>query len=319
MTNQKKFIVSHAPFWHDGSCISARSYHTMLAALPALLFGVFQYGMPAVGVVTFSIGCAMLWEVILNFAMKRSVSIGDGNAAVIGLVLAMLLPATTPWWFVLVGTFLAIVVGKMIYGGIGGNSFNPVVVAMAILGISWGNVLDFSEAYINYDFSFSMFYPLAALKAFGVSAVSGLSAGDLMMGKQIGGIGATFGLGLIIGGIYLIIRGIIRWEIAVSFLVGVFVTAMLFNMADSSKYAGAAFHLLSGYTLIGAFFLATEDSSSPVNFVPMILYGLLAGLMAVLIRNIGAYVDGVIYAILVANLLSPVLDKIRPKAIGKVA
>ncbi|MDD3083304.1 MAG: RnfABCDGE type electron transport complex subunit D, partial [Desulfobacterales bacterium] len=258
-------------------------------------------------------------EVILNFAMKRPVSIGDGNAAAIGLLLAMLLPATAPWWFVLVGTFLAIVVGKMIYGGIGGNSFNPVVVAIAILGLSWNSILDFSEAYINYDFSFSMFYPLAALKAFGVSAVSGLSAGDLMMGKQIGGIGATFGLGLIIGGIYLIIRGFIRWEIAVSFLVGVFVTALLFNMADSSKYAGAVFHLLSGYTLIGAFFLATEDSSSPVNLVPMMLYGLLAGLMTVLIRNIGAYVDGVIYAILVANLLSPVLDKIRPKAIGKVA
>ena len=94
---------------------------------------------------------------------------------------------------------------------------------------------------------------------------------------------------------------------------------MLFNMADPARYASPVFHLLTGYTLFGAFFLATESSSSPVNFIPMLIYGVLGGVMTVLIRNIGAYVDGVIFAILLINLINPLVDKIRPKAIGKVA
>lgn len=167
--------------------------------------------------------------------------------------------------------------------------------------------------------NFSMAYPLIALKNFGVSAVSDFHAMDLLMGKQVGGIGAIFGLGLIVGGLYLIIRGFIRWEISLSFLAGVALTAFLFNASDPGKYAGAGFHLLTGYTLVAAFFMAPEDSSSPVNFLPMLIYGLSAGVLTVLIRNIGAYVDGTIFAILFMNIVNPLLDKIRPKATGKVA
>jgi len=235
------------------------------------------------------------------------------------MILGMLLPATAPWWFVIIGTFVAVIIGKQIYGGIGANPFNPVVVAIAVLMISWKDIFDFNEALINYDFDFAMVYPLSALKHFGVSAVDSFSMGDLLMGKQSGGIGSTFGLGLIAGGIYLIIRGIIRWEIAFSFLAGIFITALLFNMTDSARYAGPVIHLFAGYTLIGAFFLATEDSSSPVNFIPMLIYGAGTGFLTVLIRNIGVYVDGVIFAILIMNLVNPLLDKIRPKAIGRVA
>jgi electron transport complex protein RnfD len=138
------------------------------------------------------------------------------------------------------------------------------------------------------------------------------------MGRQTGGIGSIFGLGLVIGGIYLILRGHIRWEISISFLVSVFVTALIFNRANPEEYAGPLFHILTGYTLIGAFFLLTEDSSSPVNFIPMILYGLLAGVLTVLIRNIGFFADGSVFAILMLNVANPLLDKIRSKAVGKV-
>ena len=206
-----KFIVSHAPFWHDGSRISLRNYNIALAALPAILLGIIYYGMPAVGVVSLSISSAIIWEFVFCRITKRSLTIGDGNAAIIGMIFGMLLPATAPWWFVITGTFVAVIIGKQIYGGIGANPFNPVVVAIAILILSWKNVFDFNEALLNYDFDFAMVYPLAALKHFGVSAVDSLNIGDLLMGKQSGGIGSTFGLGLIAGGIYLIIRGIIRW------------------------------------------------------------------------------------------------------------
>ena len=317
MDNQKLFVSSHAPFWQNGNSIAKKSYNIMLAALPAVILGIYHYGAPALGVVTFSISCAMIWELIMNLIMKRPVSIGDGNAAVIGLMFAMLLPASTPWWVVLIGTFLAVVIGKQIFGGIGCNPLNPALVAIAMVFLSWKGIMDFNEALLNYELGFPMIYPLATLKHFGVEAVSEYGAGALLMGFHTGGIGATFGLGLIIGGIYLILRGLIRWEISISFLAGVFITALLFHIADPAAYADPMFHLLTGYTLIGAFFLATEDSSSPVNFIPMLLYGALAGLLTVLIRNIGAMVDGVVFAILMLNLANPLLDKIRPKALGK--
>lgn len=318
MLSHKKLTISHAPFWHDGSSISARSYHTMFATLPAVLFGLFTYGFHAIGVVSLSISFAMIWELAINKVTKRSISLGDGNAALIGLLFAMLLPATSPWWLVITGTFVAVVIGKHIYGGIGANPFNPVLIGLAILMVSWKDFFDFDQALLNYDLGFVMAYPLAALKHLGPSGIDAFSTTDLLMGQQAGGIGATFSLGLIAGGIYLIIRGFIRWEISISFLVGVFVTALLFNLKNPSVYAGPLFHLFTGYTLIGAFFLAPEDSSSPVNFIPMLIYGAGGGLMTVLIRNVGAHIDGVVFAILLMNLINPLLDKIRPKALGKV-
>jgi electron transport complex protein RnfD len=318
MFEQKKLIVSHAPFWHIGNRVTGRSYHTMLAALPAVLAGLVYYGAPVIAVIGLSVASAMLWELLINKVMKQSPTIGDGNAALIGLLLAMVLPATMPWWAVITGTFIAVVIGKQIFGGIGSNPFNPVALAVAIMMISWKDLFDFNGMLLNYDFNFAAAYPLTTAKAFGSASVAAFNLGDLIMGRQVGAIGSTFGLGLIIGGIYLMIRGFIRWEIALAFLAGVYVSAMLFNIADPVRFADSGFHIFTGYTLIGAFFLATDDASSPVWFIPMLIYGATGGIMTVLIRNIGTNVDGVVLAILVANLISPLLDKIRPKALGKV-
>ena len=318
MLEQKKLIVSHAPFWHSGSRVTERSYHTMLAALPAVIAGIVYYGVPVIGVVGLSVASAMLWELAINKVMKKAPTIGDGSAALTGLLLAMMLPATMPWWAVITGTFIAVVIGKHIYGGIGSNAFNPVALSIAIMMISWQNLFDFNGMLLNYDFNFPAVYPLASAKHFGTLSIESFSVGDLMMGRQMGALGATFGLGLIIGGIYLMIRGFIRWEISLTFLAGIYLTALLFNIVNPVRFAGPGFHIFTGYTLIGAFFLATDDSSSPVWFVPMLIYGAVGGIMTVLIRNIGAYIDGVILAVLVSNLIHPLLDKIRPKALGKV-
>lgn len=318
MVDQRKFIVSHAPFWHSGKNVTERNYGIMIAALPAVLAGIYYYGMPALGVVSLSVSFSILWELAFNAVAKRPNTVGDGNAALIGLLFGMLLPATAPFWMVITGTFVAIVIGKQIYGGIGSNPFNPALVAVAMLTLSWKKYFDFDWMFLNYDFDFTPVYPLVALKAFGTSAIESISILDLLMGRQVGGIGATFGLGLIIGGLYLIYKGCIRWEVSLSFLAGVFLTSLIFHAADPARFAGPAFHIFTGYILIGAFFLATEDSSSPVNFIPMLLYGFGAGFLTVLIRNIGAFPDGVVFAILIMNLVNPLLDKIRPKAIGKV-
>ncbi len=317
MPDKKLFIGSHAPFCHNGDSITKKNYNLILAALPAVIYGIWLYGLPALGVITFSIACAMLWELIMNLIMKRPISIGDGSAAFTGLVFGMMLPATAPWWIVVVGTFIAIVVAKQIYGGIGCNPFNPALVAMAMLILSWKNILDFNAALVNYDFGFKMFYPLTAVKHFGASAVSDYNLHALFMGKQPGAIGAVFGLGLLVGGIYLILRGYIKWEISLSFLLGIYITAYLFHLHNPDKYASPIFHIVTGYTLLGAFFLAPEDSSSPVNLIPKIIYGAGAGTLIMLIRNIGAFVDGTVFAILIMNVANPLFDKIRPKAWGR--
>jgi len=318
MSSRKQFIVSHAPFWHDGSGVPERNYHFLLAALPAALMGLASFGVPALAVICLSVAASIGWEVAFNYASKRPVTVADGNAAVIGLLFAMVLPATAPSWLVLLGTFIAVVIGKQIFGGIGANPFHPVALAWTILFVSYKPFFDFDGMLANYSFDFPALYPLGALKAFGPEAVAKFSLVDLLLG-QIGGLGATCGWALILGGLYLILRGFVRWEISISFLAGVFVTALLFHLGDPASYASPWVHLLTGYTLIGAFFLAPEDSSSPVNFTPMLIYGALAGFMVVLIRNIGAFADGVMFAILIGNTINPLLDKIRPKALGKVA
>jgi electron transport complex protein RnfD len=318
MPDQKKLVVSFAPFWHNGSRVTDRSRHTLLAALPAALFGVYRFGAPAFGVLALAVSSAVLWELAFTRVAKRPVSAGDGSAAVIGLLFGMMLPASLPWWAVITGTFLAIVVARQIYGGIGANPFNPVAVAVAILMLAWKQRMDFDVALVNHVFDFPAAFPLAAAKAFGTSAIKDLSLVDLFLGRQVGGIGATFGLGLMVGGIYLILRGFIRWEIPVAFLAGVAVTAAVFHAVDPSRFASPTFHLVTGFTLIGAFFLSPEDSSSPVNFIPMLLYGAAGGAITVFIRNIGVFSEGLVFAILVGNLIQPLLDKIRPKALGKV-
>lgn len=317
MSNQKKFIVSHAPFWHNGSGIAERSYNIMIAALPAVLVGIAYFGIPALGVICLSISSAIGWELAMNRITKRPITVGDGHAAMLGMLFGMLLPATTPWWLVIIGTFLVIVIGKEIFGGIGSNPFNPAILAYAILMVSWQSHLDFESALVNVDLSFSAIFPLGAAKNFGSAGISNFNYLDLFLGRQVGGIGTTCGLALILGGIYLMLRGFIRWEIVISFIASIAAFATFFQILDPVNYVGPGFHLLTGYTLFGAIFLATEDASSPVNFIPMLLYGVLCGVMTILIHNVGTYVDGVIFAILLGNICSSLFDKIRPTALGK--
>jgi len=319
MNSPKKLIVSHAPFWHIGSAVPARNFNIIIATLPAILMGISIFGIPALAVIALSIASAIGWEALYNRLTKLPDTVGDGHAALIGVIFGMLLPATAPWWAVVTGAFMAIIIGKQIFGGIGANPFNPAVLAFAIVSIAWQAHFDFDAKLANMDFDFKAADPLVALKAFGPEVVSGYDLGDMLVGRQIGGLGATCGLALIVGGIYLIARGYMRWEIPLAYVAGLCITAFLFHMGDPSRFAGPAFHLLAGYSLIGAFFLATEDASSPVYSVPMLIYGAMGGILTILIRNIGSYPDGTIYAILVINLINPLVDKIRPKALGKVA
>jgi electron transport complex protein RnfD len=318
MNNNIKLTVSPAPHWHNGSSISAKNINIAAAALPAIIVGISIFGMPALRVLTLAVGSAMFAELFINLITKSEITIDDGSAAISGLLMGMLLPASAPWWLVVIGAFVAIIIGKAVFGGIGSNPLSPTLIGYAVVMISWNDHMDFDAALLNYDPGFIMAYPLAAVKHFGAAAAGNYELMDLFLGKQSGGIGAVCGLALLVGGIYLCLRGYIRWEIAVSLLLGIFVTAFLFNMANPEKYASPLFHLLTGNVMIAAFFLATDDTSSPVNFIPMLIFGLSCGIMIILIRNLGVYSDGVIFALLLIGLINPLIDKIRPKAMGKV-
>ncbi len=319
MSSKKMFIVSHAPFWHNGSNIPERCYGMIWAAMPAVALGIVQYGLPAAGVICLAVSTAILAEWLLNRATKRTVTIADGNAALMGLLFAMLIPAATPWWVVVVGTLITVVIGQHVFGGLGANPFHPVAVSMMMLTVSWPAFMDFDAALVNYEFTFNAVFPLTQAKNLGTAAVADFTTLDLLLGRQVGGIGSAFGLGLIGGGIYLIAKRYIRWEISLSFLTGLFLTALAFHLADPGRFAGPIFHLLTGYTLIGAFFLLPDSATSPVNPIPMLIYGAGAGFLTILIRNIGSYHDGLLLAVLLMNTVNPLLDKIRPKALGKVA
>ena len=318
MTDSTKLIVSHAPFYRDACTIMERSYLIMAAALLALVPGWLIYGAQAVGVSALAVSSAIFWELLANTLMKEKPTIGDGNAAMVGLLFSMLLPATAPWWMVITGTFVAVIMGKVVFGGIGGNPFSPAALAAAVLLVSWPKLMNFNAMLVDFDMAFNMADPLVGVKFFGAEMAEGYALLDLALGHQAGGIGSVCGLGLIIGGLFLMVRGINRWEISLSFLAGVFVCALLFSLSNEELYAGPIFHLLTGYTLVAAFFLATEDASSPTLPIPMLLYGFCGGVMTVLIRNIGAWVDGALFAVLLMNLATPIFDMIRPKALGKV-
>jgi electron transport complex protein RnfD len=308
-----KFIVSTPPHCHDKSSVPGIHFNIILALLPAVIFGIFTYGIHALRVYALSISVALISEIIIRKLFKRSDTSIDGSAILIGLLFAMLLPSNVPYWLVIMGSFLCIFIGKEIFGGLGSNPLNPILVGWTITRVSWPEYFNFDLAMVNYDTGFSFRYPLTLLKNGGTEIISDFKPLDLLLGKQVGGIGAAaIGL-LFIGGLYLLIRKKISWEIPVSFILGVVVMSFIFWASDSSIYANPFFHLLTGNVMIGAFFLSTDFASSPSNRWGMIVFGLSCGIIAILLRAWSIYPDGVVFAIMIMNLFTPLLDKIKGK------
>ena len=304
--------VSAPPFWHCGRTVRKNRYHMLLALLPVVGMALWHWGLPAARVMSLAVCTGVVVEALCQKIMGRDISVDDFSCVVACLLFSFLLPAAAPWWLVMLGATLCITLGKMAFGGLGANPVNTSLVGWALLYVSWPvlmdpNAMQLSTAFID---------PLVKLKYFGAAAVTNIPLTDLLLGKQIGGLGAAQILGLFVGGSYLAARGIVRWEICLSFFVGVAAVAAIFNVIDPQLYATPFFHLCTGSTILGGFFLATEPASSPDRQIPMMLYGLLGGGMVVIIRIFGVYADGAPFAILLINLLTPLLDMIRPKPFG---
>lgn len=307
------FSMSVAPFWHCGRTIRGNSIHTSIALIVVIAMAVWHWGISVLGVVGLSALFSMLTEEFWNKIMGRHSTLNDGTAFVSGVLLACLLPANAPFWLVIIGAFCAITFGKMAFGGYGANPVSTVCVGWAMIFVSFPIYMDPNAMLLQTDF----IDPLVRLKYFGPDfMVNSVSFTDLLLGKQIGGLGSVQNLGIILGGIYLIATGVIRMEIVVFFVIGVLLLGGILNMYNPELYVNPFYHLLTGSTLFCAFFLATECASAPDRAMGMRLYGLMGGILVVVIRTYGIYTDGAPFAVMLINLLSPYFALIQPKPFG---
>jgi electron transport complex protein RnfD len=310
--SKKIYSVATAPLWHSGRTLQKNMLQTLLAILPVIAMAVYRYGYDAVEVMAWAGLTAVVTEALVQKIMKQAPTSDDFSALVDGLLFAFLLPATAPVWLVVIGSAIMIILGRMVFGGYGGSPICAPALGWAVLAISWPDFMDLNGILLKWD----LIEPLSDLKYFGIDAISSVTPMSLLMGENLGALGASQALMVLVGGVYLLSRGVVRWFIPVSFLAGVILTGMVYNLIDPQHYASPLFHLLSGSTLLAAFFLMPYPSSSPAWRLPMLLFGFFGGVMVIIIRTYGVYPDGVPFAILLANLCTPLFDLIQPKPFG---
>ncbi|GAB7081344.1 RnfABCDGE type electron transport complex subunit D [Megalodesulfovibrio paquesii] len=309
----KSFLTAKsAPFWHCGRTVKGMMTDTLIALAPAMIMAVVHYGYHAVETLAWAGLAAVLAEALAQKLMGREYTADDYTALVGGLLFAFLLPATAPGWLVFIGSALSILLGRMVFGGYGMSPVCAPAVGWCVMTISWPDLVDLNGMLLLWD----RVEPLSELKYFGVDAIANISLPSLLFGSNLGALGASQTLAVLAGGVYLILRGQLRWHIPVSFLLGVFLTALLYNLIDPQLYAPPLFHLCSGGVMLAAFFLMPYPSSSPVWPAAMLLYGLFGGAVLVIIRTYGIYPDGAAFAVLLANLFTPLFDLIQPKPFG---
>jgi electron transport complex protein RnfD len=286
--------------------------HSLLALLPAAIMAAYRYGYDAIEVIAWAGLTAVVTEFLMQKWMGEDSTADDFTALFDGVVFAFLLPATVPAWLVVIGSAVTVILGRMVFGGFGGSPVCAPAVGWAVMTVSWPDFMDLNGMLLQWD----LVEPLSELKYFGLDAVSGISPVSLLLGENLGALGASQVLLVTLGGIYLLATKQLRWFIPVSFLVGVFLTGLIFYVIDPQLYAPPLFHLLSGGTMLAAFFLMPYPSSSPVWKLPMLLYGLFGGALLIIIRTYGIYPDGTAFAVLLINLCTPLIDLIQPKPFG---
>lgn len=322
----ERLIVSPSPHIHSGDSIERNMYAVILALLPAVAVSLVQFGLGALVVLAVSIGvCALTEWAIVKYLFKGEFSLSDGSAVLTGLLLAMNLPSNLPFWIVAIGAIVAIGVGKMSFGGLGGNIFNPALVGRVFLLIAypaqmtlWPEVGQLS----SYTDATTGATPLGIMSAVmhqapGVSLDQLPSTMDLFLGINGGSLGEVSAAALLLGLIYLLYKRVITWHIPVSVLGSAFLFGGLMYLISPEVYPTPWFHLLTGGLMLGAIFMATDYVTSPMSHRGQLLYGALIGLLTIIIRLWGAYPEGMSFAILIMNAFTPLINTyLRPKHFG---
>jgi len=322
-------ILSSSPHINSRETIPAIMLHVCLALLPAIAVGIYSFGLKALWIILISVVFSLCFELASQKLMGRPLSILDGSALVTGILLALNLPPTIPWWMVIIGAFFAIVIGKQIYGGLGHNPFNPALVGRVVLLISFPAQMTlwvfpahplFSRVADALSGATPLGWAKTHLMAHGQLPAS-LPFGfqQLFLGQSGGCIGEISAAALLLGGIYLTWKKIIPWIIPVVFIGTTFIITGLFWMINPGHFINPVYHLFSGGLFLGAIFMATDLVTTPVTQAGMILFGIGCGVLTAVIRLFGGYPEGVSFAILLMNALTPLLDRwTRPKVFGEV-
>jgi len=301
--DNKNITISATPHIRSGESIQTIMRDVIIALLPATVMGIVYFGIPAVTLIAISIATAVISEALYQKATKQKVTITDLSAVVTGLLLAMNLPASAPWWVPVVGSAFAIVVAKQLFGGLGQNFVNPALAGRAFLMASYPSIMADFAATVPAD-AVSTATPLALLKAGNVAELPSLM--DALIGNIGGTLGETCAIALIIGGIYLIWRGVISWRMPVTYIAVVFVLSAILGRGGIRM---PLYELFVGGLMLGAFFMATDYATSPLTPNGQFIYAAGCGLLTVLIRTFGGYPEGVSYSILIMNLCVPLIER----------
>ncbi|MEZ5083364.1 MAG: RnfABCDGE type electron transport complex subunit D [Bacteroidales bacterium] len=325
--------ISGSPHVHTDNSVKKIMYGVIYAMIPALLVSVYFFGLDAVRVTLLSVVmCLMVEFVVQKYILKSAVTITDGSGIITGILLAFNVPSNLPWWIVLIGAIVSIGIGKMSFGGLGKNIFNPALVGRVFLLISFpvqmtswpvpkpigGTAL--TDAVTGPT-------PLGIMK-------EGLAAGktvqdimpeipdyvqQMMIGFQGGSLGEVSAFALILGAIYMLYRKIITWHTPGAYLGSVVIFSGILWLVDPTLYVDPLFHLITGGMMLGVFYMATDMVSSPMSAKGQLVFGAGAGILTILIRVFGAYPEGVSFAILIMNAFVPIIDRaFKPKRFGEI-
>lgn len=306
------FDASYQPQVRAKTDTSRIMLDVIIALVPAMVVAVYQFGLHALMLIVVSVLSCVFFEWGYRKLMKKHNSIGDLSACVTGVLIAMVIPVGAPWWMPVVGAAFSMVVVKQLFGGLGKNFLNPALAARAFLMASWPVIMTtwaVPKALSSTVDAATMATPLSIMKA-GEALPEYFTYGNMFLGNMPGCLGEVSAVALLIGGAYLLIRKVINWRIPVAFIGTVaVVTFILPRHGGFFDVDWMLQNLLTGGLLLGAFFMATDYSSSPVTLNGQLLYGFGCGALTVLIRYFGGYPEGVSYAILIMNLCAWAIDK----------
>ena len=316
---ENSLYVSPSPHIHGGDSISKNMYGVLIALIPAFLVSLYCFGLGALIVTATSVLACVIFEYLIQrFLMKKEPTLCDGSAILTGVLLAFNVPSNLPIWIILIGALAAIGIGKMYFGGLGNNIFNPALVGRVFLLIS------FPAQMTTWPVPdvFPMTYTDAET---GATILSSLHEGgaplpamiDMLIGRIGGSLGEISAIALLLGFAFMLWKKIITWHIPVSILATVFVFTGILYLVNPTVYVNPFIHLLSGGLLLGSIFMATDYVTSPMSKNGMIVYGIGIGLLTAVIRIFGSYPEGMSFAILIMNAFTPLINSyIKPKHFG---
>lgn len=325
--------MSLSPHIHNGDSVEKNMYGVLIALIPAFICSVIFFGWGAIIVTAVSVAACLIFEYLIQkYLLRQNPMIWDGSAIITGVLLAFNLPVSIPLWIVAIGALVAIGVGKMSFGGLGNNIFNPALVGRVFLLISFPvqmTTWPTPQGFATTD-AVTGATPLAIVKAAlasnGTEAASGATAQgpqsvseilaahgitvpDMLYGNMGGSLGEVAAIALLIGFAYMLFRKIITWHIPVAIFATVIVFTGILHLANPEQFAGPLFHLFTGGLMLGAIFMATDYVTSPMTHKGMWIYGIGIGVLTVLIRVFGSYPEGMSFAILIMNGLTPLINR----------